>query len=413
MAGGLYRFDLTPRQWQSNALDRWLKSGYRGIVSVVTGGGKTAFAHLCISELQKRVSDVRTIIVVPTLVLLDQWYVSLQEDLNVPQGDIVCFSGEEKNATPGAVNIVVINTARRTAGAIGDHPRTFLIVDECHRAGSPKNAKGLRGRHFAALGLSATPVREYDDGFSVYIEPALGKVIYEYDYRQARIDGVISPFSVINVEIPLLPDEAAKYDRLTRAAARAYDAIEKRGESDDRVSVLLQRRARVCANATMRIPVAAKIAEEHGRSRTLLFHERIAAAERIGQNLRMRGLQVTTYHSGLSPGTRRDNLRLFRRGAFDILVTCRALDEGLNVPNTETAIVASASASRRQRIQRLGRVLRPAPGKEIATIYSLYATQAERNRLAEEATGLEGVASVEWREVARPSGWEQINGDRQ
>ena len=257
----------------------------------------------------------------------------------------------------------------------------------------------------ASLGLSATPVREYDDGFATHIVPALGDIIYEYDYAKGLSDGVISPFRLVNVQIPLLPDEARQYERLTRAAARAYHAMERQGESADRVNVLLQRRAEVSAVATMRIPVAAKIADKHKGSRSLVFHERISAADALVATLSSRGYTVGVYHSRLSPATRRDNIRLFRRGAFDVLVTCRSLDEGLNVPNTEVAIIASATASRRQRIQRLGRVLRPAPGKERAVIYTLFSTDAERRRLAGEAAQLDGVASVEWRKVDGPPGW--------
>lgn len=93
---------------------------------------------------------------------------------------------------------------------------------------------------------------------------------------------------------------------------------------------------------------------------------------------------------------RRENLRLYRRGVFDVLVTCRALDEGFNVPETQVAVVASSTASSRQRIQRLGRVLRPSPGKEEAKIYTIYATQLEQERLLREASALAEVSSVTW-----------------
>ena len=102
-----------------------------------------------------------------------------------------------------------------------------------------------------------------------------------------------------------------------------------------------------------------------------------------------RGHSATIYHSQVGPSVRRDNLRLFRQGVFDVLVDCRALDEGINIPETQVAIIAAATASERQRIQRLGRVLRPAPGKDAALIYTLYAIEAEASRLANEARDLE------------------------
>jgi superfamily II DNA or RNA helicase len=79
-----------------------------------------------------------------------------------------------------------------------------------------------------------------------------------------------------------------------------------------------------------------------------------------------------------------------------LTITCRALDEGFNVPETEVGIIAASTATRRQRIQRLGRVLRPVKGKETAVVYSLVATEPEIKRLREEETDLEGVANITW-----------------
>ena len=79
-----------------------------------------------------------------------------------------------------------------------------------------------------------------------------------------------------------------------------------------------------------------------------------------------------------------------------MLITCRALDEGFNVPETEIGIIAASTATRRQRIQRLGRVLRPVTGKATAVIYTLVATEPEIKRLREEEKELEGVAEVTW-----------------
>ena len=395
-----WKAKVIPREWQTHALARWIECGHHGVVSVVTGGGKTNFAHLCIQEFQAKQPTMRIIIIVPTLALLDQWYISLQEDLGVPDHDIVCFSGQEKSDKMGKVNLVVLNTARTLAASLASYPVTFLIVDECHRTGSPKNAKTLLGNHAATLGLSATPVREYDDGFDVYIKPALGDIIYEYDYTKALADRIISPFRLVNVRVVLLPDEKREYHRLTQAAMRAYRSMENHDGSEDRVRILLQRRAQISSMATMRIPVAAKIAEQHKGFRTIIFHERIPAANRLSTILRDRRQRPISYHSHLAPATRRDNLRLFRQGAFDILVTCRALDEGLNVPDIAVAIIASSTASERQRIQRLGRVLRPASGKDTALIYTLFATEAEKRRLRNEADRLEGATVVAWHKAS-------------
>ena len=94
---------------------------------------------------------------------------------------------KSRPSDPLGVNLLVINTARTLVKTLAaDKPR-LLIVDECHRAGSPENAKALHGRFEAALGLSATPERECDEGFKQYVVPAVGPVIYEYDYVQEQL----------------------------------------------------------------------------------------------------------------------------------------------------------------------------------------------------------------------------------
>lgn len=150
------------------------------------------------------------------------------------------------------------------------------------------------------------------------------------------------------------------------------------------------------ANVSMRIPVAVKLAEGNLGKRTIIFHERVPSANRIKEILEKRKRSVTLYHAGLSPAHRRDNLKLYRRGVYDILVCCRALDEGINIPETTVAIIASSTASIRQRVQRLGRVLRPAKGKSIADIYTIYASKFEEDRLLKEANILESVCDVSW-----------------
>jgi superfamily II DNA or RNA helicase len=385
-----------PRSWQVKALRLW-NVDQRGIVRVVTGGGKTVFAEMCMIAFRDRSPKGRIIILVPTISLLDQWFVSLQDELGVPKDEIGCYSFQEKTSRPKPINLLVINSARAVASKFARGADIFLIVDECHRAGSPANSLALKIAPKATLGLSATPERESDDGFDTRIAPALGSIIFKYDYAEAYRDGVISPFELINIRIDMLADEQAKYSRLTKRAASESQRLKKHGGSEEQLRRILQSRAAVSATAAMRTPVAAKLVEQNRGKRTILFHERISAANKLLDILNVREHCATIYHSQIGPSLRRDNLRLYRQGVFDALITCRALDEGMNVPETTVAIIASCTSSERQRIQRLGRVLRPAPGKKHATIYTIYATDTEERRLREEEESLSGVASVSWR----------------
>jgi superfamily II DNA or RNA helicase len=394
----MFHLTTKPRDWQQNAL--WIWNGdKRGVVEVVTGGGKTFFAFMCIEKFFIAFPQGCVVIIVPTTALLDQWLISLQDDFHVPESIISTYSGSEKSDQIGAINIMVINTARTLAPQISTEKDCFLIVDECHRSGSIENSKALQGNHSATLGLSATPKREYDSGFEERVVPVLGAIIYRYGYEDAYRDGVITPFELVNIKTKFILDEEEKYRLLSKKAAIEYQKFKEGTGSTEKLEKLLRQRAAISSQATMRIPTTASIVEQNPNMRTIIFHERVDAANKIYSILLARGHRATIYHSKLGPLLRRDNLKLYRRGIFNVLVTCRALDEGMNVPETQLAIIASSTASSRQRIQRLGRVLRPSKDKDFARIYTIYITDQEERRLIKETNNLQEITQTFWYEA--------------
>ena len=375
------------RQWQREALDNWRKEGRRGIIEVVTGGGKTIFALACIADFQPET----TLVVVPTLALMDQWWEEAAAFFRLRLDDIhiVTESGRLKT---GTINIAVLNTAAKLI-AEGKGKPAFLIVDECHKAASPKFSAVLGGKNIATLGLSATPERQYDSGLDDILIPALGPIIFKYTYREALRDKVIVPFDLKNVVFDLEEDRQAEYDKITKAIARS---MQKNGaEAQETISLLL-RRTRVMNLSLNRIRLTLKLIRAHKGSRIIVFHEDIDACNLIHEVLTKASVLSGVYHSRMKMRTRAEVLSSYREGALEVLITCRALDEGFNVPETEVGIVAASTATRRQRIQRLGRVLRPVKGKDSATVYTLVATKPEIARLEEEEKELEGVAHVTW-----------------
>jgi superfamily II DNA or RNA helicase len=387
---------ITPRRWQLDALERWSVTN-RGVISVVTGAGKTAFALMAFEQVRARSPGVRLVVVVPTLALLDQWVIALMADLGVHPNDIATYSGESKPRAPRLANVVVLNSARSVAPRIASVAQCLFVVDECHRAGSPENAKALQVNASYRLGMSATPVRDFDDGFEQWVEPSLGPIVYEYGYAQALADGVIAPLSFHNFQFSLTETEEEHYDDLSKKIARRWAQVGSPHE-DDVLKRLLFRRASISIESGRRIVACIAVTERYD-GRGIIFHERIAAAEKIASTLSRRGERVALYHSHLGPTIRRRNLELFRFGQVSKLVTCRALDEGLNVPDAEVAIIGASTRSTRQRIQRLGRVVRPSPQKKTALVCTLFATQSEREALLAEQLNLEESAEVHWYEV--------------
>jgi superfamily II DNA or RNA helicase len=327
---------------------------------------------------------------VPTAALLDQWWEEAANYFDLGLDEIHIVTGAAR-LRQGTINLAVLNTAAKLPERTGEVD--FLIVDECHRAASPQFRAVLTLRTAASLGLSATPERPYDDGLSEVLVPALGDVIYTYDYAAALRDGIIVPFSLHNVVFSLEEERQGAYDKVTRSIARSIDRV---GADAPETIALFLRRARILNLSLNRVRLALKLVAGNRGKRTLVFHEDIEACNLIHEVLGRNDVRSGVYHSNLPLRQRAEILGQYRRGQIEVLVTCRALDEGFNVPETEVGIIAASTATRRQRIQRLGRIVRPASGKQHATIYTLVATAPEIARLKEEETNLEGVANVVW-----------------
>lgn len=378
---------LEPRDWQVAAISEWERHNHHGIVSVVTGGGKTVFALSCIDRLKPETS----LIVVPTTALLEQWWEEATSYFDLALDDVHIIAGNGR-LKAGTINIAVLNTAAKLAEKASS-TRPFLIVDECHKAASDLFRVVLTLPSIATLGLSATPKRQYDDGLDEVLIPALGPVIFNYDYRDALRDKVIVPFELRNVIFELEEDRQVEYDKLTKSIARS---IAKNGIEADETVALFLKRARVLNLSLNRIRLALKLVAGNRGKRTLVFHEDVEACDLIHSILQSNGVKCGVYHSKMTTRARVSMIAQFRKGEIDVLVSCRALDEGFNVPETELGVIAASTATSRQRIQRLGRIVRPARGKSSAIIYTLVATSPEVERLKAEEEQLEGVADVTW-----------------
>jgi superfamily II DNA or RNA helicase len=353
----------------------------------VTGAGKTFFALACVERLR----PPATLVVVPTAALLDQWWEAAASyfDLGLEEVNIVAARSRFR---VGAINIAVLNTAAKYSLQLARH-ECFLVVDECHKAAAPLLRTALDVPTVATLGLSATPERPYDDGLDEVLIPRLGPIVFSYGYEEALRDGVIVPFELRNVVFELEPDRREEYEKLSAAIART---ISLHGADSDAAIRLLLKRTRVLNLSLNRIRLSLQLIRRHGGRRILVFHEDIEACDLIHDVLTQGGIRSGVYHSGLPLRARAETLRKYRAGEAEVLVTCRALDEGFNVPETEVGIIAASSATARQRIQRLGRIVRPSEGKAGAIVYTLVATKPEIQRLKVEEERLAGVATITW-----------------
>ena len=398
-------------QWQKDCLRAWKTQNCQGIVNAVTGSGKTHLALAAIRLLRRDHPDLMVRIVAPTIALANQWRQSILRDAKAG-ADLPGFYGDGiRDDGDHAVMIYVVNSARtglekhiRTDFAL--HRPVLLICDECHRYLGRENFRmfGFLTEDRSAfplyhcLGLSATPFTgERDEE----LKRVLGDEVYRYGFDDAKEQGVVSPFAICQVAASFLPEERMKYDEFSDSIRVSYGILLKeaphmkalKGQafmrelrrmalaaemdpSDPAAALLLlfyQRRKLVVLAGT-RIRCCIDLLEKiDPDSRIIIFSERIEQAEQLRRELHRRFGPVSgIYHSELSKDARKRNLDGFREGHFRILVSCRALDEGLDVPDASVGIVLSSSNVSRQRIQRLGRILRRSPGKSIACLYYIY-----------------------------------------
>ena len=354
----------------------------------MTGSGKTTLALACVREAKAP----SALVLVPTVALLDQWWEHASTFFQLGLDEINIVSGRGR-IREGTINIAVLNTAAKIAPRLSSMRPCLLIVDECHRVASEEFRAALTIPHDASLGLSATPERPYDDWLEEVVVPSLGPVICRYDYREAARDGVIVPFHLQNIVFELERDVQEKYDRLTRAIRNSAQSSGL--EAPETVRLLLAR-ARVMNLSMNRVRLALRLVSQHRGSQIIVFHEDIAACDLIYDILRQNKVAAGIYHSKIPLRDRADTLSRFRSADISTLVSCRALDEGFDVPQAQVGIIAASTATRRQRIQRLGRVLRPHANKAAATVYTLVATSPEIARLKDEEAELRDVAEISW-----------------
>jgi superfamily II DNA or RNA helicase len=177
---------LEPRPWQLEAADAWFAAGERGTIKVVTGAGKTVLALDIAERLHRRDPELRVAVVVPTIVLMNQWNQFLRDHSNLPAGAVGRLGGGHSDDFTGEtrVLIAVLASARKElprfvhAAGVGEH--LLFIADECHRMGAPVMSSVLATDRAYSLGLSATPERDdgrEGDGDSASVDDEIGPIV--------------------------------------------------------------------------------------------------------------------------------------------------------------------------------------------------------------------------------------------
>ena len=230
-------------QWQEQCLPLWLKNG-RGTVKVATGGGKTLFALAAAQRLQNEtVPGLRLVVVVPTIPLMFQWRDELLLG-NLPARSIGLMGGGQELPllTDMRVLVCVLNSARDRLPDLvrraGWSDRMLLVVDECHRAGATQARHIFDSRPRYTLGLSATPEPDLESSVpadaayeSSVTGRALGPIIFDFTLRESMEAGLLTPFELWHIGLPLTDAEALTHDKLSREIADLRKELQARHRS--------------------------------------------------------------------------------------------------------------------------------------------------------------------------------------
>ncbi|HEV2153004.1 DEAD/DEAH box helicase [Bradyrhizobium sp.] len=451
--------DIKLYDWQEAAVQQWFAAGKRGIIKVVTGAGKTLLALAIAERLQRTDRDLRVAIVVPTVVLLEQWRQEILARSNLPRSAIGVLGAGENDEFDDErrILICVLNSASRKLPfevrrlSLGE--RLLLVVDECHRAGAAEMRKLFDAPRAYTVGLSATPEREDDtddendsddtmgrNPDQTVLEREIGPVIYEMTYAEAINGGILAPFIIEHYALSLSGPEQTKYSALSQEITdlrRELETGSRRGlalirwcrsaggsknPSARRLIALISDRKQLLYRAQERFRAVDRLISEatavDQNSRIIIFHESIAEVMTLFAQLRLRGYAVVAEHSEFPDRLRAEAISLFREGTAQIIVSAKSLIEGFNVPTADMGIVVAASSSVRQRIQTLGRLLRRGAGEtKRARLVVLFAANTVDELIYEKAdwhafVGAERNEYFRWKDVLNERPEKQLSPPR-
>lgn len=395
MEENLEKYAMSPYYYQLQAIDSWNKAGRVGMISMATGTGKTVTALFAIKDL---INEGRPILIlVPSQILLDQWLKSIRSMF--PTVPILCAGGSydwrannykrlfvSKNKSPRIV-LATMDTASSNdfMEFFNQAYEPVLVADEAHRLGSEQRRRILQLNFKERLGLSATPERLFDEegssalrnffgetpvydlamGSSVKISsetekevPVLGRFLsrYTYDFKIAH----------------LTQNEQQEWDVLTKKIRRYWARIKSTEEqesldlADNQLKLLLIKRASIVKLAEEKIKMARQIISEDypSESRWIVYCQDENQLNQVAKALKADHpyTNILVYHSKMSDEERQLVLDLFEKEP-GIIVSIRCLDEGVDIPSADGALILASSTNPREYVQRRGRVLRKARGK--------------------------------------------------
>jgi len=381
-----------PFAHQGLAVDAWLAADGRGILAMATGSGKTLTSLVACHELRARTGPLLIVIAAPYIPLVMQWCDEARlfgiEPRNLSAGGgpaarrrEIADAGRRLALGLSDTEVLVVSHDTLTDPALASALTRLsipcvLIADEMHNLGSPRFLKSPPDFFDYRLGLSATPIRQYDPEGTHKLFDFFGPPCFEFSLEDA-IGVCLVPYDYYVHRVELYAEEMEEFRDLSEKIRRLGWKIEANID-DPLLEDLLRRRRLIVERARGKIDALATLIERVPKAD--IRYDLVYATDKgpgqlddVNALLRERGLlfhQLTAEETS-DRGVVTRILDSFQRGEIQVLTAKRVLDEGVNVPEIKRAFILASTTVERQWVQRRGRILRrcDAIGKDHGVIH--------------------------------------------
>jgi len=388
---------ITLRDHQNKGIESWISNSKRGILKHATGSGKTITA---ISIIKNEIDLGNNVVVmVPGRELLYQW----QEEIEKYIPDAVCELLGDGNHSElwalmklprenqkGMITISIgasLSMPKYTSllkDVIANEMNSFLfVVDECHKIGSSRYSKFSDIKFPMTLGLSATPERQ-DEIESERVFTILDKTVHTYTLKEAFTDRHLSKFNYHMEKAYLSDVEQKRYDALNKDIIAKLSGKKEGAALDNYTKNLIRQARNIIRSADDKLNATLKILGEHyGKSDFTEYWLIYAADSNMINTWRQRirdelSIDTLPYWSGQSRSERKITLDYFKSNG-GVLVAIKCLDEGVDIPSISHGIIVASTKTKREWIQRRGRLLRKSEKKSHSEIFDILALPSEKS----------------------------------
>ncbi|MDZ7260598.1 MAG: DEAD/DEAH box helicase family protein [candidate division KSB1 bacterium] len=372
------RSKLVPRPYQKEGLAAWLKTGCRGSITLPTGAGKSFLALTAMEQISQS-----TLIVLPTLALMNQWHDLLTDAFGLEVG--ILGGGYHLLQE---ITVTTYDSAYLYIDQYGDR-FAFIIFDEVHHLPSPTYSH-IAEMSLAPYRLGLTATYQRPDGLHGMLERLVGPMVYRKTVEDLKGEH-LAEYEIVRLKVELTPEEKARYEEyqtkyltfLRDGDIRFYGPDMKRFlqqsayEPAARRALLARNEARkISLGAQRKLEILESLLKQHYQDRVIVFTENNDLVYQISKEFLIPALTHKT-----STKERKRILDKFRQGQYSIIITSKVLNEGVDVPEANVAIILSGSASPVEYLQRLGRILRKKTGKR-ALLYEVVTRRTKETNIS-------------------------------